>query len=387
MDKKEYLHSSTPQIKQGNYMLCWDCICSTCSCQDSRKYAETKKSHWNVAVKYERPLDSAAAWICPKFTACQPSLGLQEENIRHIYASPFLRTVQTAHQVASVLSVPVRVEYGLSEGLFESACPGPWSVYLRSTAGRCFDDQSSCFSCLYCQTITKTQHIFGVLLSLDTQSGRSEGWSTCRIVSKRTTSNEVPRRAEGGDAVDFPGEVLLLGPAAIPREVRWRTNKGQEDHWTLLAAASWGECTFCRACPFYRVPGELPAYAFRRIVSSMSFWCIDAREAQILAADRYSPSLALQVVIAITTISPCSSLIICSRDFLQYLHKKSSTGPMCTIYLRGFLLLLQAKALVPEDDFRPGTNISYCALADCLRHRDSNTWSLGKLWDDSFITC
>lgn len=42
---------------------------------------------------------------------------MQDENIRHIYASPFLRTVQTAHQVADVLSVPVRVEYGLSEGL------------------------------------------------------------------------------------------------------------------------------------------------------------------------------------------------------------------------------------------------------------------------------
>ena len=45
---------------------------------------------------------------------------MQNENIRHIYASPFLRTVQTAHQVADVLSVPVRIEYGLSEGLFES---------------------------------------------------------------------------------------------------------------------------------------------------------------------------------------------------------------------------------------------------------------------------
>ena len=44
----------------------------------------------------------------------------QDENIQHIYASPFLRTVQTAHQVADVLSVPVRIEYGLSEGLLAS---------------------------------------------------------------------------------------------------------------------------------------------------------------------------------------------------------------------------------------------------------------------------
>ena len=48
---------------------------------------------------------------------------MQDENIQHIYASPFLRTVQTAHQVADVLSVPVRVEYGLSEGLLASELP------------------------------------------------------------------------------------------------------------------------------------------------------------------------------------------------------------------------------------------------------------------------
>lgn len=43
--------------------------------------------------------------------------GLQGEGIGHIYASPFLRTVQTAHEVAKVLDVPVKLEYGLSEGL------------------------------------------------------------------------------------------------------------------------------------------------------------------------------------------------------------------------------------------------------------------------------
>lgn len=42
---------------------------------------------------------------------------LKETNITHIFASPFLRTVQTASAVASVLSLPIKLETGLSEWL------------------------------------------------------------------------------------------------------------------------------------------------------------------------------------------------------------------------------------------------------------------------------
>lgn len=42
---------------------------------------------------------------------------LQGENIAHIFASPFLRTVQTANQVAEALDLPIQVESGLSEWL------------------------------------------------------------------------------------------------------------------------------------------------------------------------------------------------------------------------------------------------------------------------------
>lgn len=42
---------------------------------------------------------------------------LRGENISHIFASPFLRTIQTAHQVAEVLDLPVKPEWGLSEWL------------------------------------------------------------------------------------------------------------------------------------------------------------------------------------------------------------------------------------------------------------------------------
>jgi broad specificity phosphatase PhoE len=42
---------------------------------------------------------------------------LQDEKIHHIFASPFLRTVQTANAVAEVLDLPIKLETGLSEWL------------------------------------------------------------------------------------------------------------------------------------------------------------------------------------------------------------------------------------------------------------------------------
>lgn len=39
------------------------------------------------------------------------------ENIGHIFASPFLRTVQTANAVAEMLNLPIKLETGLSEWL------------------------------------------------------------------------------------------------------------------------------------------------------------------------------------------------------------------------------------------------------------------------------
>ncbi|MBD2515515.1 histidine phosphatase family protein [Nostoc sp. FACHB-973] len=42
---------------------------------------------------------------------------LKGEKIAHIFASPFLRTVQTANAVAEVLNLPIKLETGLSEWL------------------------------------------------------------------------------------------------------------------------------------------------------------------------------------------------------------------------------------------------------------------------------
>ena len=40
---------------------------------------------------------------------------LKSEDIAHIFASPFLRTIQTAHAIAEVLNLPIKLEAGLGE--------------------------------------------------------------------------------------------------------------------------------------------------------------------------------------------------------------------------------------------------------------------------------
>ena len=40
---------------------------------------------------------------------------LKAENISHIFASPFLRTIQTANEIARILDLPIKLEAGLGE--------------------------------------------------------------------------------------------------------------------------------------------------------------------------------------------------------------------------------------------------------------------------------
>ncbi len=42
---------------------------------------------------------------------------LKSEKITHIFSSPFLRSIQTANQVAEILDLPIKIEAGLSEWL------------------------------------------------------------------------------------------------------------------------------------------------------------------------------------------------------------------------------------------------------------------------------
>jgi len=61
--------------------------------------------------RYDPPL--------PMMAGASHQLGqrLKREDIAHIFASPFLRTVQTANQVAEALDLPIKLESGLSEWL------------------------------------------------------------------------------------------------------------------------------------------------------------------------------------------------------------------------------------------------------------------------------
>lgn len=40
---------------------------------------------------------------------------LKKEKIKHIFASPFLRTIQTANEIAEIIDLPIKLEAGLSE--------------------------------------------------------------------------------------------------------------------------------------------------------------------------------------------------------------------------------------------------------------------------------
>ncbi|ELR99238.1 histidine phosphatase family protein [Gloeocapsa sp. PCC 73106] len=64
----------------------------------------------------ERPYDPPLA---PEGEVQAQQLGsrLKSTQIKHIFTSPFLRTVQTAHIIADILALPLKLEAGLSEWL------------------------------------------------------------------------------------------------------------------------------------------------------------------------------------------------------------------------------------------------------------------------------
>jgi len=62
--------------------------------------------------RYDPPLSDDGT-----IQAQQLAKRLKGEKITHIFASPFLRTVQTANAVAEVMNLPIKLETGLSEWL------------------------------------------------------------------------------------------------------------------------------------------------------------------------------------------------------------------------------------------------------------------------------
>jgi broad specificity phosphatase PhoE len=60
--------------------------------------------------RYDPPLSEDGV-----IQAQELAMRLKSEKIAHIFASPFLRTIQTANEVAQVLNLPIKLEAGLSE--------------------------------------------------------------------------------------------------------------------------------------------------------------------------------------------------------------------------------------------------------------------------------
>jgi len=67
---------------------------------------------WQLTAK--RPHDPA---LSPDGIVQAQELGtrLIQERVKHIFASPFLRTVETAHYIAEKINLPIKIEHGLSE--------------------------------------------------------------------------------------------------------------------------------------------------------------------------------------------------------------------------------------------------------------------------------
>lgn len=66
---------------------------------------------FNTAVRrYDPPLSDDGF-----IQAAELGQRLKSENISHIFASPFLRTIQTANEVAQVLNLPIKLEAGIGE--------------------------------------------------------------------------------------------------------------------------------------------------------------------------------------------------------------------------------------------------------------------------------
>lgn len=73
---------------------------------------------------------------------------LQAENIQHLFVSPFLRTIQTAHEVNQFLNLPMKLEAGLgewhnSEWMSESPETSPQEFLAAEYAGINWNYQSA----------------------------------------------------------------------------------------------------------------------------------------------------------------------------------------------------------------------------------------------------
>lgn len=108
------------------------------------------------------------------------------ERIAHLFASPFLRTVETAYQVAEALDLPIKIESGLSEWLNPS-----WMTEMPEKQP---------------------------IATLAQQFPRIDLSYTSRLVAEypETSSQALQRAGETARrlATEFPEDILLVGHGA-----------------------------------------------------------------------------------------------------------------------------------------------------------------------------
>lgn len=111
---------------------------------------------------------------------------LQAEKIAHIFVSPFLRTVETAHYVAEALDLSIKVESGLSE----------------------FLNPNWFFSTPECLTIDSLSQLFP----------RVDRSYTSRVIAEFPETEQTALRRAGKVArhlaAEFPQNLLLVGHGA-----------------------------------------------------------------------------------------------------------------------------------------------------------------------------
>lgn len=133
----------------------------------------------------ERPYDPPIS-DDGEIQAQQLAQRLQQENIAHIFASPFLRTVQTANYVAEVLDLPIKLESGLSEWLNPKWMPKMPEMLSLEALAKMFP--------------------------------RIDTTYTSRVIAEYPETSEVSLERSGKTASlladEFPEDILLVGHGA-----------------------------------------------------------------------------------------------------------------------------------------------------------------------------
>ncbi len=99
---------------------------------------------------------------------------LAAESIHHIFASPFLRTIQTAHPIADLLKLPIKLEFGFGEHLdkkmFRTMPKRLSKEHLEAQFPRIDWAYRSCVMPKYPETYSEALHRSGQAAKLITQN-------------------------------------------------------------------------------------------------------------------------------------------------------------------------------------------------------------------------